>query len=51
VGDGPSLIFVQDGPAEYVLVSRGEREGRVVDEDVVWVVVGGRRGERVEGYF
>jgi hypothetical protein len=46
--DGPSLVFVEHGPAVQVFIVVGEREGGIVNVYVVCGVVGGGRREDVE---
>ena len=45
-GDGPPLVFVQDGPAVYVLVVWEAGEAGIVDEYVVYGAVGRAEGGR-----
>lgn len=47
--DGPPLVFIQDGPAVYILVVFGKREAAIVDVYVVCGVVVGEKGEGVDG--
>jgi hypothetical protein len=42
--DGPPLVFIQDGPAVYVLVVWGMSEAGIVDVYVVCGVVVGEKG-------